>query len=283
MQRIARRSAKSRMNSPDQFRLPGEVSATMSAYARLVDDKLPERIRGLYLCGSLALDDYRTGRSDIDFVAVSDTALAGSELDVLRRVHAELRRTLPPGLKSGPKLDGVYLTWPALAAAPVGLSVPYCLRDRFEPSGDFAVNPVTWCILHRHALPLRGPAKPVVRHDDQMLREWCRETLRSYWGSWLRSAQGYGVDRLYSLTRELVVWGVLGVARAHATIRTGDMISKTAAGAYALEVFPSRFSTIVRDALAGRGGDDRSSYRNIFARRRDLLAFMEYVISDALQ
>jgi hypothetical protein len=72
------------------------------------------------------------------------------------------------------------------------------------------------------------------------------------------------------------------VARPHATIKTGELISKTAAGTYALEVFPSRWSAIVREALAGRGGDARRSYRNIFARRRDLLAFMEYVISDAL-
>jgi hypothetical protein len=266
------------MDSPNEFRLPGDVDATMSAYARLVDDRLPGRIRGLYLSGSLALDDYRTGRSDIDFVAVSDTPLQGPELETLRRVHAELRRK-----PRGPELDGVYLTWPALAAAPVGLSVPYCLRDEFEPSGDFAVNPVTWCILHRHALPLRGPAKPAVHHDDPMLREWCRETLRSHWGTWVRAARGYTVHRLYSLTRELVTWGVLGVARAHATIRTGDMISKTAAGAYALEAFPSRWSAVVREALAGRGGGDRSSYRNFFARRRDLLAFMEYVISDALR
>jgi len=257
--------------------MPCEVSATMSAYARLVDEKLPGRIGGLYLSGSLALDDYQTGRSDIDFVAVSDTALQGSELEMLRRVHTELRRTAP-----GPELDGVYLTWSALAAAPVGLSVPYCLRGRFGANGDFAVNPVTWRLMHRHALPLRGPAKPVVRDDDQMLREWCRENLRTHWGSWVRCARGYGVHRLCSLTRELVVWGVLGVARAHAAIRTGDMISKTAAGAYALDVFPSRWSAIVREALAGRGGDDRSSYRNIFARRRDLLAFTEYVISDAL-
>jgi hypothetical protein len=272
------------MNSPNPFRLPDEVSATMSAYARLVDDRLPERIRGLYLSGSLALDDYRPGRSDIDFVAVSDTALQGSELEVLRRVHTELRRRRRRRTRPGPELDGVYLTWPALAAAPVGLSVPYCLRDQFEPSGDFAVNPVTWCILHRHALPLRGPANPVVLHQDEMLRAWCRETLRSYWGVWVRSAHGCGIDRLYSLTRELVTWGVLGVARAHATIRTGDMISKTAAGAYALDVFPSRFSPIVREALAGRGGGgNKSSYRNMFARRRDLLAFMEHAISDALQ
>jgi hypothetical protein len=248
----------------------------MSAYVRLVDEKLPGRIGGLYLSGSLALDDYRTGRSDIDFVAVSDTALQGSELELLRRVHTELRRTV-----AGPKLDGVYLTWPALTAAPVG-SLPYCLRGRFEPSGDFAVNPMTWRLLQRHALPLRGPAKPIVHYDDQMLREWCRENLRSHWGSWVRYARGYGVHRLCSLAHELVVWGVLGVARPHATIKTGEMISKTAAGEYALKVFPSRWSAIVREALAGRGGDDRSSYRSIFARRRDLLAFMEYVISDAL-
>jgi hypothetical protein len=59
-------------------------------------------------------------------VATSDTALQGPELETLRRVHNELRRL------SGPKLDGVYLTWSALAATPVGLSVPYCLRDRLD-------------------------------------------------------------------------------------------------------------------------------------------------------
>jgi hypothetical protein len=266
------------MNFPDQFSLPSEVLATMSAYARLVDDKLPGRIRGIYLIGSVALNDYRPGTSDIDFVAVSDTTLDASEIEWLGRVHTELRRMLPT-----PKLDCVYLTWSALAAAPVGFSAPYCLRGQFEPKGDFAITPVTWWTLHRHPIPLRGPARPIVHQDDQMLREWCRENLHSYWGSYVRIARGYGVHRLCSLMREPVVWGVLGVSRPHATIRTGEMISKTAAGAYALDVFPSRWSPIVREALAGRCGNDRSSYRNIFARRRDLLGFMEYVISDALQ
>src|SRR5580765_949239 len=127
------------MNSPHQCRLPSEVSATMSTYIGLVDDKLPDRIRGLYLAGSVALDDYRPGRSDIDFVAVSDTALQPAELEMLRQAHSEMRRIRPD-----PKLDGIYLTWANLAAAPVGLSVPYCLRGQFELEGDFAINPVTW-------------------------------------------------------------------------------------------------------------------------------------------
>ncbi len=246
----------------------------MSAYARLADERLPGRIQGLYLSGSLALDDYRSGRSDIDFVAVCDSPLKAPELEALRRIHKELRRTMP-----SPMLDGVYLTWSALAAAPRGFSVPYCLRGRFETSGDFAVNPVTWRLLNRHAMRLRGPKKLVIHDDEPMLREWCRENLQSHWGSYVRCARGVGVHGLCSLAHEPVVWGVLGVARPHATIKTGEMISKTAARRYALEVFPERWSGIVRDALAGRGGE-RSSYRNIFARRRELLEFMEYVIAD---
>jgi hypothetical protein len=69
----------------------------------------------------------------------------------------------------------------------------------------------------------------------------------------------------------------------HATIKTGDILSKSAAGTYALEVFPSHWSPIIQDALGGRLGHSATSYRNVFARRRDMLAFMEYVILDATQ
>lgn len=98
----------------------------MSAYLHLADEKLPGRISGLYLVGSVALNDYRPGQSDIDFVAVSDTALLPSELDKLRQLHSELRRTMPR-----PTLDGVYVTWLDLQAAPVGVSAPYCNDGRF--------------------------------------------------------------------------------------------------------------------------------------------------------
>lgn len=53
-----------------QSGLPTEVMAAMSAYLRLAYERLPDRISGLYLIGSLALDDYRPGQSDIDFVTI---------------------------------------------------------------------------------------------------------------------------------------------------------------------------------------------------------------------
>jgi hypothetical protein len=249
----------------------------MSAYLRLADESLPGRISGLYLVGSLALNDYRPRQSDIDFVAVTDTALSPSELGQLNHLHSKLRRAVPH-----PKLDGVYVTWHQLQANPVGLSAPYCLNSRFAPSAGFAANPVTWCMLHRYALPLRGPAKPIVRQDDKLLRQWCRENLQDYWGGWVYQARTRLIRRLLTLSCRTIVWGVLGVTRLHATIRTGDILSKSAAGAYALKTFPPQWSRLIHDALRGRLGHSAASYGNAFARRRDALIFMEYVISDAL-
>jgi hypothetical protein len=257
--------------------LPTEVLTLMSAYLRLTDEGLPGRITGLYLIGSLALDDYQPGQSDVDFVAVTDAALAPSELEQLGRLHHKLQRTAPR-----PKLDGVYVTWLELQADPVGLSAPY-LHGRFVPGGGFAANPVTWYMMHRHCIPLRGPSEPIVRHDEALLHQWCRENLQSYWAGWVHDARTRLARRLYSLSRQATVWGVLGVTRLHATIRTGDILSKSGAGTYALEVFPARWSPVIQDALGGRLGQSATPYRNVFARRRDALAFMEYVISDALR
>ena len=266
------------MDPGNQSALPPEVAVAMSTYLRMVDKILPGRINGLYLVGSVALDDYRPGQSDIDFVAVTGAALTPSELEQLRQLHNELRRNLPR-----PMLDGVYVTWLELRSDPVGLSVPCCRDGRFASGGGFAANPVTWYMLHRYHIPLRGPPRPVVQHDPESLRRWCRENLQSYWAGWVHAARTRFMRRLYSLSRQATVWGVLGVTRLHATIRTGDILSKSAAGIYALEVFPPHWSPVIQAALAGRSGHSAASYRDVFARRRDALAFMEYVISDALR
>jgi hypothetical protein len=258
--------------------LPPEVATAMSAYLRLADEELPGQISGLYLVGSLALNDYRPGQSDIDFVAVTDEVLTPSKLDRLSHVHATLRRKVPR-----PKLDGVYVTWRQLQASPVGLSAPYCLNSRFASSNGFAANPVTWYMLHRHKIALRGPADPAVYQDDELLRRWCRENLQDYWAGWVHQARTRLTRRLLTLSRRTIVWGVLGVTRLHATIRTGDILSKSAAGTYALETFPPHWSKLIQDALRGRLGHSTASYRNPFARRRDALVFMEHIISDALR
>lgn len=255
--------------------IPAEVSTAVSAYLDLVDSRLPGRIDGLYLTGSVALDDYRPGHSDVDFVAVTGTTWSRQELAQLGQVHRDFRRAV-----SRPMLDGVYVTWRELQTSPENLSVPFCLDSRFVPRGGFAANPVTWFTLDRYPVSMRGPAKPAVASDENLLRTWCRENLLGYWARWVHTARTHPIRWLFSLSRQAVVWGVLGVTRLHATIRTGDIISKSVAGVYALETFSPHWSPVIKEALGIRLGAPAHAYHNIFARRRDMLAFMEHVISD---
>jgi len=253
-----------------------DVAALVSAYLSRVDDRLPGRLTGSYLVGSVALGDYQPGPSDVDLVAVTDTSLAPTELQTLKKIHTDLKRI--PGL---PALDAVYITWPQLKSAPTGLSAPYGLNGRFFPAGGFAANPVTWATLHRYPLAVRGPAEPEVWHEDALLREWCRQNLRDYWVPWAHAARTRFVRQLVMLSRRARIWGVLGVARLHATIGTGDIISKSAAGTYALDVFPKEWSPVIDEALGGRIGRPAHARRSILSRRRLALAFIEFVISDA--
>jgi hypothetical protein len=258
--------------------IPDEVARVVTSYLTATDALTPGRISGFYLVGSLALHDYRSGQSDVDFVSITDSPLTTAEQNQLEQVHHQLAKEVPH-----PKLDGVYVTWPELQSRPDGAAAAYCLQGNFSPRGGFAANPVTWCLLSRYPLSWRGPARPDVYHDEEELREWCRGNLQGYWTRWLQSARRRPQRFVFSLFRQATTWGILGVPRLHATIRNGDILSKSAAGSYALKTFPSRWKLIIQDALNHRNGVEAVRYRNPFARRRDALTFMEYVIADALK
>ena len=52
-------------------RVPDEVTRYLHAVTARVRDVFGERVVGVYMTGSLALGDYRSGRSDIDLMGLS--------------------------------------------------------------------------------------------------------------------------------------------------------------------------------------------------------------------
>jgi hypothetical protein len=50
--------------------LPAEVDRVVTRYLALVDAAAPGVVEGLYLVGSVALDDFHPRASDVDFIAV---------------------------------------------------------------------------------------------------------------------------------------------------------------------------------------------------------------------
>jgi Domain of unknown function (DUF4111) len=229
-------------------------------YLSQIDRLLPGVIEGFYLVGSVALGAYRRRRSDIDFIAVINGGGDQRDLQRLRIQHARsgahtaitaLRERRSPLTGT---LNGVFVheedigkpvTQIRAAASHTGL------RFRTDHPGS-DLSPVAWKVFAERGIAIRGPEPSALGLDPQsgLLRSWTASNLESYWRPWA-SAVLLSPRRHFALRpRWQTAWGVLGVPRLHRTIATGDIVSKEAAGEYALETFSSKWHPLIREALA---------------------------------
>jgi hypothetical protein len=211
--------------------LPPRAQDLVDRYTDRMDRRAPGLLQGLYLVGSLALDDFHDEVSDVDFVAVAEDP----DPELLREVHDGLDR-----------FDGLYVTFDDLRTSPAKLPDGYnVLNGRLRHDGD-GRSPVEWTTLARYGVALRGPrpAEIGVHTDPEELREWVRGNANSYWRQYLDGP--YGV--LYDAD---VAWVVLGISRLHYSMVTGDITSKSGAGRHALAAFPEH-RAIIEEALRHR-------------------------------
>ena len=233
-------------------------------------------LRGLYLVGSVALDDYKQGSSDIDFVALVSGAMNAARLDQLERAHVEL------GLLGGPLFDGFYVNRRVLRHAPaVGVKAPYGLGGVFHSdAAPSEINPVTWHCLAQHGIVICGPqpADLDIALDLTLLRRFLTSNLRGYWSKW---AADCGSALVHKAPKEEAVaaalaWGVLGTSRIACTLATARIVSKTEAGRWALATYPSEWHGAIQDALAVRRGEIHGLPATRF---RPALDFVRFVIT----
>ncbi|MGW0520200.1 aminoglycoside adenylyltransferase domain-containing protein [Crossiella sp. NPDC003009] len=242
---------------------PGAERAA-ARYLAVADRLLPGRITGCYLVGSAALDAWRAGRSDIDFIAVVDGGFSERELRRLRVLHVAgnlsaagraLVRADPtiPGTMNGAFVPAAELGKPVTRIRPLA---SHSGRS-FKRGRGFDVNPVMWKVLREQGVTVRGPAPDRLGLDPEpdRLREWNLDQLRGHWRDWAQqcvTSRASGKPLVPAHRAALA--RVLGPPRLHHTIATGAVISKEAAAEYALDVFDARWHPLLRAALAQRTG-----------------------------
>lgn len=233
--------------------IPAAAQTALDAWLRHHDEHAPGVIEGLYVVGSIALDDWQLD-SDVDVVAVSSAPAAGATVDALRAAHgaAMAEADTPP-------IDGPYVTWDDLRQPPTPATRPWTLHGEFHhDDGCFEVNPVTWLTLAEYGLALRGPAPSElgVAIDRTRVRSFIADNTSSYWASIGPSIQSAMEDPdRTEFDAALSEWCVLGAARMLYTARTGDVTSKSGAGRWIHEEIP-RHRALVSHALAVRGRPD---------------------------
>lgn len=169
-------------------------------------------LEAVWVHGSLALGDYRHGRSDLDLVALVASAVSDSQ----RRQLGLLHRTLIADVRGASLLHCSYV---------VRSTLPEVGRDHVTwAQGRLFERPVT--AVGRRELSTGGlslfgpgPAGLVPEVSDQELAEFIRGDLKDYWypasakpSLWLRDVW---VDH-----------GLLTLARASVTLREGRLITK---------------------------------------------------------
>jgi hypothetical protein len=230
--------------------LPDDVRAVTRQHLDALDAAAPGLVTALYVTGSVPLGDYRQGRSDIDFMAflsgpVTDPGIVAR----LAEVHA--------GLACAADYDGNYVAWASVPDVPDDEPcAPHVVGGQFHASApNHQLTPATWAEFARYAIAVRGPSADrlgiLVSRDR--LNEWTLRNLNTYWRS--KAEEGIEVLRAHdagtTIAADVVAWLALGPARLHYTLATGDIAAKSAAGEYAISLFPE-YRPVVESAMTWR-------------------------------
>jgi hypothetical protein len=259
---------------------PHAVAVRLRRYQAALTTSGIAGIGGIYLLGSLALNDFREGHSGIDFVTTLDRTFDQPALETLAQLH----RVLSAG--AGPALDGFYLETSRLCSVPGSREVA-----PFSYSGDFhigqpcfEVNPATFQCLAQSGIALAGPpaASLTIAQDQAALRHFQIDTLRGHWTAWLRHSEtalgrmGHDTD----IAAAPLASGVLGILRIVCTLETGQIVSKTAAARWALDTYSNWNRSVIEEALAVRWGAAPMYTR---ARAATILGFLRGIITEKIQ
>jgi hypothetical protein len=228
----------------------------LGRYLEMVDEQLPGFVEGVYVVGSFALDDWQPGRSDLDVVVVTSEPASDDDARSLFAVHALLAESQPQ-----PSIDGPYVAWGDLPVAPAtGLHRPWTLDGRLQHDGEcFEINPVTWYTLATYGVTVRGPMANTldIWLDTNDRIRFVVDNLGSYWAGLaeqVRAACHQQPDGEFDSA--LFEWCALGALRLHYTAFTGDVTSKSSAGAHGLAVSPPPLHDVLRDAINRRASGD---------------------------
>lgn len=235
--------------------LPAIAGSIVELFTSEICSMEPGFIDGIYLTGSLTVNDFYPGKSDIDFLVLCKTLPDKQTAARIKQVHKSIEKRY-----AQPRLSGSYL-----AAGSLYADDPESIPTLSYHAGSvhyqhFDMAPVALAELKFNAYTVlgRNAGTLPVEITRQQMDDFLHRNIHSYWRKWMeRHAAIFKRKILLFLFPRLTEWAVLGVARQIYTLQTGKITSKRAAGFYCLTFLPDRFHPIIRQAIAIRE-DDRS-------------------------
>src|SRR5215212_1686527 len=133
--------------------IPESVQQVLNEYIALVHQALPGLLTGVYLHGSVALNAFNPGLSDVDFISITSRRCTATDVDALRTLHHTLIQRYPQA-----HLEGCYLLPEDVGRFEEAMPPhPYIHDGIFQASGYHDINAVTWWVLKHCGVAVYGP------------------------------------------------------------------------------------------------------------------------------
>lgn len=257
--------------------IPVTVKTVLDEYITLFQTHLPNTLEGFYLQGSIALDAFVEGASDIDYIAIINRCLSVEEFDILTEIHSTVASIYPM-----PEMDGVYIMWGDIGKLE-SEDNKYAYYNGGQLSYGAYFNAITWWILKKRGISIIGPQPTLLNFeiDPQHLVEYVLVNMNTYWVRQIKKIELAIENMLQFTTEEIdgeIEWIVLGLLRQYYTLKEHGIISKLGAGEYALLNIPEEWHQIIQEAIDIRKGVDSERFSSDRERIDAVLKFSIYMI-----
>lgn len=258
-------------------RVPMFVQSIVEEYVALFHDRLPNRLEGFYLHGSIALNAFIEGSSDIDFIAIVNQSLAESEVQIVATIHQELKEKY-----SNVEMDGYFLLWDDIGKQNETKKCLY-INECKVASVIHASYPITWWILKNKGIRMFGPDIESIHFEinESIVAEYVLNNMNTYWKNRIKTVERY--KRIAKLIPSTLVdseieWSITGMLRQYYTLREHDIISKLDACKYALQHLPEEYHHIVNEAIRIREGQPICSNHSKKQQLEETIQCMTYIL-----
>ena len=260
------------------LKVPIDVQKILNEYLSLFHTRIPNTLEGLYIHGSIALNAFHYGSSDIDFIAIVNRHLTEEEVKILSKIHREIQNKYK---KTG--MDGCYLLWEDIGKKQTETKKCLYVNEGKVGRSNHAINAITWWILRDKGISIIGPEITSFHFDvdESALVDYVLNNMNTYWLKRLNT-----IERLRKIVFLLpnkivdvkVQWSITGILRQYYTLREHEIISKVEAAKYAIHFMPESLHSIINDAINIREGLNIRYCDSKKRRLNDTIQCMNYII-----
>ena len=219
-----------------------DVNVFLNLLLSNIQSILGDHFIGLYLGGSLALGDFNSHRSDIDFVAVTFDELPPEMIAALQAMHTRLWAR---GTKWDRRLDGSYVPqqvfrhWTADHTP-----CPFVEGDRFTVTKQGSAV-IQRHIIHRYGVVVAGPSphRLVDQVGSDELRCAQQDMLEKCWRPLLD-------DPAWVQQSQMQPFAILTLCRTLYTLEHGVVASKLVAARWCKQTIGKQWTALIEWALA---------------------------------